>query len=213
MPGANSSIAFKDFDSLVGIIEEWMARKDLRHQIPTFIWLCECELQIHAKFRMRDTTVTGTSVADQDYIDLPTDYVGGGLFNWTDSDAGPIRVTSWDRVTAIQKSGDTGASRVGVIHGSRLYVGPAPGADDYTLYYQAGTTHLSKSVQSNTILVEYPHALLYGALKHGSGYTGSPEIQKWTGLYNQGAEQARIQEWNARASHGPFHMRPDVAVR
>ncbi len=213
MPGAQSSLSFKDYDSLVDTVARWLARDDLAADIPDFIWLAECELQREVRFRLQDTTTTGTTVADQEYIEFPTDYVGGGLFRFDKDELPPIRVTSWSAVEAFKKNA-TGDTRVGVVHGTRLYVGPVPGAVAYTLFYKAGASHLSQSNPSNTILVEYPDALLYGALKHSAPFLGADErVALWNQLFTDAMRSAAQQEQRARTGHGPLHMRPDVGVR
>lgn len=216
MPGANSSKAFTDYDSLVGTIARWLAREDLKADIPDFIWLCECELQREVHFRLRDAVVTGTSVADQKYIDLPEDFVEARFFEWDELNSIPVEVRSWADVSNLQKKQTlTGALvRGGVVHGSRLYLGPAPGAANYTFFYKSGVSHLSSSNQSNTILDEYPDALLYGSLKHSAPFIGSDErVMLWKGIYDEAKASAIQQEARSRTGHGPLSMRPDVAVR
>ncbi len=213
MPGAQSSHAFKDFDSLIDTIQRWVSRPDLVAEIPDFVWLCECELQADIAFRLNDATTTGTSVTDQEWIQLPSDYVEGRLFRWEDNDAPPINVRSWDAVSRLKKAAIT-QTRAGVVHKDRLYVGAVPGAVAWTLFYQAGVEHLSDSNQSNTILELYPGCLLYGALKHMAPFiVDDPRLPLWMGLYSELKEVARMQEWGARASHGPLMVSPDVAVR
>ena len=213
MPGSPSSFAFKNFDSLVDTIGEWLARDDLASQIPDFIWLCECEIQREVHFRTSDKTATGTSVADQEYIDLPTDYVEGRFFQWDANNDIPITVVSWDILSHLQKQHAGGRTRAGVVHGTRLYVAPTPGASAYTLHYKAGVSHLSATNQSNVILVEHPDLLLYGALKHSAPYLGADErMMVWASLHSAALASVRQQEARSRTGHGPLYMRPDVGV-
>lgn len=216
-----SAFAFRDYDSLVATIADWLARPDdpeILAVIPTFIWLAECEIQQTVKFRLRDVIATGTSVADQEYIDLPADYVEGDFFKWDNTSLPPIDVSSWQNVVRLQKTGGSSHTRRGVVHGARLYIGPATGAEPWTLFYRGGVTHLGKrgnatEAQSNIILEEYPGTIFYGALRHSAPYLGAGErAAEWQTLYNAALSLAVTQEWNARASHGPLMMKPDTAV-
>ena len=47
--------AFTDYDNLVEVIGDWLARDDLSARIPDFIWLAESELQRDLGLRLNDS--------------------------------------------------------------------------------------------------------------------------------------------------------------
>ncbi len=211
--------AFIDYDNLVTGIGDWLARDDLTAQIPDFIWLAECELQRDIPLRLNDSTATGTAIAGQEYIDLPTDYAEGFFLRWDSDDLPPVTVSSFDVVARLQKSsetqsGDSASPRVGAFHNNRLYMGPKPGNQGYTIFYKSGTQHLSSTNPTNLLLKEYPDALLYGSLMHSAPYLGADErTLVWGQLFERAKESARKQEWRGRTGHGPLRMQPDIEVR
>jgi len=211
--------AFQDYDNLVQGVADWLARDDLTGVIPDFIWLAECELQRDIPLRLNDATATGTAIAGQEYIDLPSDYAEGFFLRWDSDTLPPVTVSSFDVVARLQKSsetqaGDSAYPRVGAFHDNKIYIGPKPGNHDYTLFYKAGTQHLGPSNQTNILLREYSDALLYGSLMHSAPYLGADErTLVWGQLFDRAKEGARQQEWRARSGHGPLRMQPDIEVR
>ena len=191
--------AFTDYDNLVEGVGDWLAREDLSERIPDFIWLTECELQRDLMLRLNDSIATGTSVANQEYIDLPADYAEGFFLRWESDTLPPVRVASFDVVAGFQK---------------RIYLGPVPGAIAYTLFYKSGAQHLGPGNSTNILLQQYPDALLYGSLMHSAPYLGADErAMVWGQLFERAKESARQQEWRARSGHGPLRMQPDIGVR
>jgi len=211
--------SFTDYDNLVKGVGDWLAREDLSDRIPDFVWLAECELQRDLMLRLNDSTATGTSVSGQEYIELPFDYAEGFFLRWEGNTLPPVRVSSFDVVSRIQKGSETSSTtntrtRVGSFHNNRIYLGPVPGALDYTLFYKSGVRHLGPENPTNQILREYPDALLYGSLMHSAPYLGADErALVWGQLFERAKESARQQEWRARTGHGPLRMQPDIAVR
>lgn len=210
---------FVDYDNLVTGIGKWLARDDLAEIVPDFIWLAECELQRDLPLRLNDATETSTAIAGQEYIDLPADYAEGFFLRWASDDLPPVTVSSFDVVARLQKSsetqaGDSARPRVGAFHNNRVYIGPKPGSQAYTLFYKSGTQHLGPTNPTNILLREYSDALLYGSLMHSAPYLGADErTLVWAQLFDRAKEGARQQEWRARSGHGPLRMQPDIEVR
>lgn len=211
MSGADASKDFSSFDKLIDTMSRWLARADLKADIPGWIWLCECELQNDIDFRMRDSIVTGTSTAGDTYITLPTDFQGDGTFIWDDDLLNEIRMDTLAEVVRKQKAQDIDqSSRRGAVHGDRLYVGPAAGESAWTFYYKAGVSHLSRDNQSNDILLNYPNALFFGSLLFSAPFLIHDErIQTWQHLYDKAKETALLSEWNASADAGPLVVSSD----
>ncbi len=213
MAASDVSFSFADFDSLLDTISRWLDRPDLVSDIPDFVYLAESELQRDCHFRLSDATTTGTTVADQEYIDLPSDYVEARHFRFDEDQLPPLDVRSWTEVSHLKKFHSGGHTRAGVIHGDRIYVGPVPGAVAFTFFYKAGISHLSASNQSNFILTEYPDALFYGSLKHSAPFLGADErLAVWLSFYEPAKASAIQQEARSRTGFGPLAMRPDIGI-
>lgn len=211
---------FRGYDGLKDTVANFLARDDLEAEIEDFIWIAETDIQRNIHFRFRDTSVTGKTVENQPYIDLPRDYAEGGFLSWTDNQALPaIEITSMSVTQRklqhpFSNRRSAGDPSVGTVYGSKLYLGGLPGESDYEFFYKAGVDHLGGENQTNRILEEFPDCLLYGALLVSAPFLGADErIATWQVFYDNAKEETRMAEWRSRASSGPLRMRPDVQIR
>jgi len=212
------SAQFSDYSSLVTTVERWLARDDLTNDVQGFIWLAECDIQRRVNFRLRDAVATGTTIAGDSYITLPSDYVEAGYLNWTsDSTIPSMEVASYD-ITMGMTTGSLSYTdpelRAGVVVGDKLYIGPAPtAAVTYRLFYKAGVSHLGADNKTNLILKEYPDCLLFGALVCAAGFLKDDErLNTWAPLYENAKRETAMSEERARTGHGALRMRPEVKV-
>ena len=211
---------FTNYKQLVAEVARWLARDDLNAEIRDFIWLAECDVQRDIATRLNDAIFDGESVADQDYIELPDDYIEGGFLNWTSDTTIPnLEISSLDVMSRIQKDPPLqaltgGDVRVGSVFGNRIYIGKPPGQVTYRLFYKSGVQHLSDAKPKNLILREYPDLLLFGALILSAPFLGADErIQTWQIFYSNAFEKTKQAEWRAKASSGVLRMRTEVNVR
>lgn len=208
---------FLDYDNLIEVIGDWLSRDDLSDVIPDFVWLAETDIQRTVDFMMQDKVATGNTVNLQEWIQLPDDYLVGKYIRFISGTMQPeIEISSYDHVNTLQgrpsPSQHGNMKRGAFVHGTKLYIGPTPGGDDeYELFYKAGVQHLSKNIQTNRILQQYPDCLLFGSLALAAPYLGNDErLQTWIPLYENAKEETRQSEWRARSGVGTLRMRPEV---
>lgn len=201
---------FETYDELKdGIRRRIGRRSDVDDAIADSIWMTECEIQKDCKLTTNDATFSGSIAAGVDYVELPDDCVEPLYLKIAGDETGPIEVATRDRVHQAQLVGGTTA-RQAFVHGNRLIFGPNPGAVTYTLYYRSGVVHLGQKNQDNRLLVEYPQALLYGALMHLAPVIGDDSrIAQWEAQYNKACATVRRSEDRMRYGHGPLQMRTD----
>ncbi len=209
----------QSYKALIETVESYLHRSDIEDDIRVMIWLAECAIQRTLDMRINDTQIDGVTIAGQDYIDLPRDYVEGKFLNWTsDSQLPNLEITSLDMTTYTQKNPQLVPStgnrvRVATVHGNRLIIGQSPGEKAYTLYYRSGVSHLSEDAPSNILLREYPDTLVFGALTVSAPFVGADErMPVWQSFYADGLEETRQAVWRARASSGTLRMRPEVTI-
>lgn len=211
---------FGNYEELCDTVLQWIDRdeEDL-DRIQDMVWLAECEIQGRIEFRLEDKIKTDTSIAGQEYIQLPQDYQGGGVIRWDDPTQPAIEVSTMDRVDFALKlppaSSRAGAvnMQVGAIWGERLYIGPVADEGIYHFFYKAGIQHLGKDMATNTLLREYPGTLHYGALVQSAPFFGQDHrMELWERLYNKAIQTAEAKEEKARNSHGPLRQRVDHVV-
>lgn len=212
--------SFIDYDNLCETIASWLARDDLTEEIKNFVWLAECDIQRTIRFRdPQDSIYESTTVEDQEWVELPEDYAEGGHLRWDNSNKTlpQLEVSSiaaLDQLSIQKASTWFGREqRVAFLWGNRLYMGPVPGAEPFTLYYKSGVVHLSSKTSTNLILREYPDCLLYGSLATSAPFLGADErLGMWVQLYDNAKEETRKAEWRARTGHGLLRMRTDTKV-
>lgn len=95
-------------------------------------WLLEVLIEIAARTRYLKTSGTGTTTADQNYIDVPSDMAGSGIDGLvvaiSSSHNTIYHPISWDDFLSDKKDGYC-------VMGDKIYIHPTPGAYSYTLYY------------------------------------------------------------------------------
>lgn len=180
-------------------VANFLNRDDLTSIIPTFIDLCEAQLQRdirHYKMEQR-----ATSTCDTQYTALPGDFLE------------PIRLHIVGKRKALQpmslnemqderyKAEDAaGAPLFYSLTGAEIEVYPTPD-DSYTLemnYYEK-IPALTDANTTNWLLTDAPDIYLYGTLMQSAPYLAHDErLAIWAGLYAQATEALNVASRNAK---------------
>lgn len=202
------------YDELIETIgTQWLARDDLDANIKEFIWLAECDCQRSMRLSTTDAIFTGTAIAGQAYIDLPDDYAEGVRLIWTGDSTLPTLELQTRDIVASQTPviNNSPQPSVGDVFGDRLYIGPAPAATGFDLFYKRGVVHMSQNVQTTRLLREYPDALLHGALvEAGLFLKDTQRVADHLPMYQQACTTARIAEDKHKWGPGVFRMQTSV---
>jgi len=206
---------FADYDDLVDRIENHLVRPDLRSEIPDFIRLTEVDLGRSFGWRFSEKEATGSFVADQDYLTLPTDLLWPKWLRIDDTDPGPqyVEIVSGREFMDLKRRISAGWHPVGATHvGQVLKLAPIPSkAWEYTLWYQSAITELSDSNTTNWMLTNAFDALLYGALQHACDFIGdSASADRYEMKFEKHKESAKRMEWRARTGGGNLRISTDV---
>jgi hypothetical protein len=207
-------MSFLTYDALVTEIGDWLARDDMDEEIKNFIWLTECDVQRRMRFPATDAIFSGTSIPGEGFITLPEDYNEGVRLDWVGDDTLPsLELATRDTVfKAISPTGNNPVPSVGDVYGDKLYIGPAPEATGFDLYYKRGTVHLGSNMPTNVILREYPDTLLHGALTLAGAYLKDPErTSMHRDLYSEAVVTARKAVDKGKWGPGVLRMKPSVA--
>lgn len=202
------------YEKLVETVADWLGRGDLAQRIPDFIRMTEADLSRSLNLREQEKTKDGTFVVDQDWIPLPDDLQIPRQLKINTDTVKLVEIVSIDKFQSIAASYDSATNPMAAtMIGDRLYIAPAPGADEgYTLYYLGRLEPLSPTNSTNRILKDAPDCLLYGSLMHSAPYIGDDaRTQMWATLYSQYKEDYRRFEWRSRTGGGPLRVRADVS--
>lgn len=161
------------YAELQDAVKAWMLRSstDLvvtTAQVKNYISLCEAEMNRELRVRELEDTEDMSTVADQNYITLPTDFRKVKNFEF---DSAPYDLEFLSTKSELRRKWGTesGRPRSFTIFGDRIYLSPTPDAI-YTLdfdYYKKVPALTDVTMTTNDILTNYPDVYLYGALRHG----------------------------------------------
>jgi hypothetical protein len=162
------------YSDLKSTISQFLySRTDMAAYIPSFIELCEAEMNTVLKTREQLTTTTLTPNSDGE-ITLPTDYA---MFRRVTALTTPRSklehvVTATLDETYITRS--SGYPRMFAISNGIATILPIT-TSDIELEYYAKIPALSESAPTNWLLSKSPTTYLYGALKHAAIFLGDVE--------------------------------------
>lgn len=180
------------FAELKTNIADFLNRDDLTSAIPTFIALAEA--QINRDLRHWKMKARTTFTIDQEYEDLPSDWLETVSFN-----AGnkyPLKLASRETIADKRMSSeDTAGTPQYYAHvADKFEFYPTPD-DTYTgdlLYYQR-VPALSDSNTSNWLLTDSPDIYLYGSLIHTAPYLQEDgRAATWAQLYGAAVQKLNL---------------------
>lgn len=188
------------YNDLLTGIGQWLNRRDLTDQIPSFVALA------HAKFnrelRVRDMQTRAQATTSGEYIAVPGDYLApysleldaGSPGNWGE----PLVFISEDEATK-RRHELVNQFRWYTIFGSSFeLIGAQPTNINFNLKYYAAIPRLSATVQTNWLLTKSPDLYLYGALCEAAPYLKNDErLQTWATMRQQVIDAMNIESERA----------------
>ncbi len=148
-----------DYATLQTEIAEFAYRDDLTAKIPTFIQLCEADMQVRCK--LVDLESNASIVLTAGVGPLPTGYTGARSV-WYDGDqVRELKYITPNQLTAYDSL--AGLPTYYTIIGTDIHVIPSA-TGTVKMTYKARFTALSSTDTTNAILLKYPDAYLYGSL-------------------------------------------------
>lgn len=190
-------------------IANYLNRSDLTAVLDNFIDNTESE--INRKLRHKDMIKRSTAVLDNQYSQLPGDWLGAINVDLQTGDPTPLFQKSLESLDLYRNSIDntSGQPKYFAIDGDTLEVCPTPD-QSYTIQmtYYAEVPALSSTVSENFLSRTAPDVYLYGALKHASVYLMEDErIQFFAGQFEKAIEELRIQQQQGAFGKGSLLVR------
>lgn len=152
-------MAFDTYANLQTEIEDASYRTDLTTKIPSFISLCESDMQVRCKLVEFEGSATLSVVAG--VATLPTDFKGHRAAYLDGDQQRPLNYVTPDRFDLL--ANDSGIGTWFTITGDSFKMAPQSDGD-VVLTYHAKFTPLSDTDTSNSILLNYPDAYYHGSL-------------------------------------------------
>lgn len=205
------SAPFDSYDTLVSTLADWLNRADLNAAIPSFIALCEAEVNSDDRFRVLKSVVRATApVADQ-YLPVPSDYISMQNFRILEAPpSGRIELVTLTQMDDLRtRLQPTGTPKYYAVLSDEMELLPAPD-QVYTaqMIYYAKVPPLSPTNQTNWLLANYPHIYLYGSLLQAAPYLkDDPRIATWRALYDAAATNIDVSSDRGQFSGSTMKMR------
>jgi hypothetical protein len=172
------------YSELKSSIADFLNRQDLTSVIPTFILLCEADL--NRTVRHKSMLCRATAVLDTHFTALPSDFLEAKNIQLNTTPVKSLEYMTMEHADEYRAThSTTGVPNYYTFVGETLEVVPEP-ADSYTieLVYYKKISALSDSSTSNWLLASHPDVYLYGALMQAAPYLKDDErIPVWGQLY------------------------------
>lgn len=205
---------FSDYTELVETIARWLARKDLKSDVPAFIQLFEANASRDLGIREQEQVIPGALIAGQEYIDLPDDCLWPRHLVLKER---PIVVCDivasheFSKLKDYYQVAGTSKPLIATHVGNQLRFGRTPSAaNTYDLWYVSGLPPLGEERKTNQVLKQAPDCYLYGSLLESAPFLGHDDrLATWGAIYGERARSYRMMNWRAKTGGGPLTMRPD----
>lgn len=156
------------YATLQSAIADYLNRQDLTAQIPMFIQFCEADL--NTRLRCREQIVRAEATSDNEYVQLPSDWLEAINLQIIDGTS-PLRFVTMDEADIINRERRYQYVVAYSLMDGAIELVPPPAADvAIEMSYYAKIPALSDSNTSNWLLAKAPDVYLYGALTHAAPF-------------------------------------------
>ena len=209
-------MALGTYTELQASIADWLDRTDLTSVIPDFIALFEANANTEAAIRtlFNRTSTSIPTVANQNYISTPTDFLAPESYIYTSSGNKQV-VSPYGTSAALYAAfpSTTGGPPKGLISlNGKLELAPVPdSAYTGTLYYYSKIPALASN-STNWLLTNYPQVYLFGSLLAAEAYLqNDPRLPVWGSMYDNAIQ--KLQGSTDRNKYaGPVSVKFDAVV-
>lgn len=197
------------YSELKSAIADFLNRQDLTSVIPTFIQLCEADLNRSVRHRLMLTRATAT--LDTPFTALPNDFLEAKNVQLNSEPVTSLQYVTMEHADLLRAGlyQTSAKPKYYTLVGNTLEAVPNPD-NEYTieLVYYKQIPALSDSNTSNWLLASYPDVYLYGALMQAAPYLKDDErIAVWGPLYRQFISDLNLSSDKAEVSGARLVMR------
>jgi hypothetical protein len=195
-------MSFDTYSNLQTEIADASYRTDLTAKIPSFISLCETDMQVRCKLVEFEASATLSVVAG--VATLPADFKGHRAAYLDGDQQRPLKYVTPDRFDLL--ANNSGIGSWFTVTGNTFKMAPQSDGD-VVLTYHAKFTPLSDVATSNSILLNYPDAYYHGSLMQLGLYVKDDGmIATRKGLYEEALGRIRKDNQD-RKYPGPLQVR------
>lgn len=194
------------YATLQSEIASWLNRDDLTAIIPTFIQFVESD--VNSRLRHQKMVVRATATSNQEYVQLPADWLEAINIHIVDG-AQPLTFVTLNEADRINKQQVITSPTFYSIMDNALEIVPAPASNiEIEMIYYGKIPALSSGNTSNWLLVKAPDLYLYGSLVHAAPYLlDDQRVGMFANMYNSRLESLALESDKAVHSGGPLVAR------
>ena len=204
-------MAITNYTNLQTTIADTLNRDDLTSVIPTFVSLCEAQVNRDLRHWRMEVRTSGQQSAGDEYMQVPADWVETLRFNVVGNGTSPINLI--DSTTMAERravnNDQYGTPSAYTLEAGQFHLYPTPIADvDLELLYYAQVPDLASNA-TNWLLSTAPDVYLYGSLLHSAPYLQDDNrVGVWAQLYS--AAVTRLNEASTSAKYSGVSLKSKV---
>jgi len=158
-------MAISNYGELKTAVANWMDRDDLTARIPEFIALAEARFNRVLRIRAMESKQTASTVAGQQNLALPTNYIQMRNVQMNTSPVTPMQYVTPEIFDRLYGGSATGTPKFYSIIANELQLGPTPDTvQTIEMLFYKKFDSLSADGDTNWVLTNAPDVYLYGAL-------------------------------------------------
>jgi len=195
-----------NYSTLQSAIADYLNRADLTSQIQTFIQFVEADL--NTRLRCREMIVRANATSDQEYVQLPADWVEAINLQIVDG-ASPLRYVTLDEGDIINKAQVLTQVSVYSLMNGAIELIPAPSDNiEIEMVYYGKIPALTDVNTTNWLLTKAPDVYLYGALVHAAPFLMDDQrIPVFGNIYLKRVEELNQESQKSLHSGSPLVAR------
>jgi hypothetical protein len=195
-----------NYSTLQSAIADYLNRADLTSQIQTFIQFVEADL--NTRLRCREMIVRANATSDQEYVQLPADWVEAINLQIVDG-ASPLRYVTLDEGDIINKAQVLTQVSVYSLMNGAIELIPAPSDNiEIEMVYYGKIPALTDVNTTNWLLTKAPDVYLYGALVHAAPFLMDDQrIPVFGNIYLKRVEELNQESQKSLHSGSPLISR------
>lgn len=188
-------MSLSTYSDLQTAVANHLHRTDLTSIIPDLISLAETRINGDLDSRKQDSVTTLNTVASQEYVDLPSDFINArAVVDSTNKNT--VDYKSPDSIAKEFVGSFTSAPQFYTIVGDKMYFAPVPdGVYEIRMVYQARVPVLSSG--SNWLMTNYPSVYVYATLLTAAPYLkDDSRIPIWEKMYQDAIHSVNNLDWS-----------------
>ena len=204
-------MAITNYTNLQTTIADTLNRDDLTSIIPTFISLCESNINRDIRHWKMETRSSGQQSAGDEYMQVPADWVETIRFNVVGNGTSPIKMIDSTSMADMRAKTNDQANTPAyyTLEAGQFHLYPTPIADtNVELLYYAKVPALASNA-TNWLITAAPDVYLYGSLIHSAPYLqDDARLAVWAQMYS--ASVVRLNESSQNAKYNGVSLVPRI---